>query len=61
MKNLLHLDFVERDQKANSIVISGVEEIDGEKITKVAVEILKTVDPEIGKDRLCLSIGWKIR
>ena len=47
MKNLLHLDFIERDQKANSPVLSGVEEKDGEKIIKVALEILKKVDPEI--------------
>ena len=49
MKSILHLDFIERDQKGNSIVLSWVEEKDGEKTTEVALEILNKVDPEIKK------------
>ena len=37
MKNILHLDPIERDQKANSIVLSGVEENGGKKYTEVAL------------------------
>ena len=43
----LYLDFVKRGQMANSIILTGVEEKDGDKTTEVALEILKKVDPEI--------------
>ena len=52
VKNSLHLDFIERNQKANSLVISGFKENDAEKTTEVAFEILKKVDPKIEKDKI---------
>ena len=59
MTNVLHLDFIERDQKGNSINLSGVEKKDGEKTTKVALEILKKVDPTIKK--MYLITDWKLK
>ena len=44
VKNGLHLDFIEKNQKANNLVFSGVKENDAEKTTEVALEILKKVD-----------------
>ena len=38
---ILHLDFIERNQKVNIIVLSRVEENDVEKTTEVSMEILK--------------------
>ena len=47
-------------QKANSKVLSGVKENDGDKTTEVALKILKKVDPEIRKNEiLSLITGWK--
>ena len=60
-KNSLHLDLIERNQKANSLVISGVEENDAEKATEVALEILKKVDPEIEKDEILSAYRLKNR
>ena len=59
VKNSLHLDFIERNQKANSLVISGVEENVTEKATEVALEILKKVDPEIEKDQILSAYRLK--
>ena len=50
MKNTLLLYFIERDQKANSTILSGVEDKISEKTTEVALEVLKKVDLEIEKD-----------
>ena len=61
VKNGLHLDFIERNQKANSLVISGVKENDAEKTTEVALEILKKVDPEIEKDEILSAYRLKNR
>ena len=60
-KNSLHLDLIERNQKANSLVISGVEENDAEKTTEVPLEILKKVDPEIEKDEILSAYRLKNR
>ena len=49
MTNILNLDFIERDQKTNSIILSGVEGKIGEKTTEVALERLIKVDLEIDK------------
>ena len=49
MTNILNLDFIERDQKTNSIILSGVEGKIGEKTTEVALERLIKIDLEIDK------------
>ena len=56
MKNILHLYVIQKNQKANSIISSGVEEKDSEKTTKVTLEILKLVDQEFKKMIFCLFI-----
>ena len=53
LKKISQLDAVETEQKANSSTdLSGVKENDEEKTTELALEILKKVDPEIGKNKI---------
>ena len=63
MKIFLQLNAVEREEKANSIVLSGVKQNDGEKTNEINLEILKKqkVDPEIGKNEILSVYRLKIK
>ena len=61
VKNSLHFDFIDGNQKPNSLVISWVKENDAGKTTEVAFEILKKVDPEIDNDKNLSAYRFKNR